>query len=894
MLIVRVEIENIKSHKNSVYEFKEGTIAIIGENGIGKTTIIESIGWVLFDYLNYNQKDFIRLGERKGVVRVTFISGYDGQEYTVERDTDGSYLIYDAGQTVTVASGKSEVLARLAEHLGIERGIDVRRLFECAVGVPQGTFTSDFLASPSKRKDTFNKLLRVEEYERASSRLLEAERYVKERINEKREQISRIEGKLHRLEDIRRKKEEIRSRMERTQEELDSLISEIKRKEESVRKLDEKKEHIEQIRREVGSLEERKKKDTELLKIKREELKRAEYAKQKVEQHESDYKNYKAIERQIEELRVKLSECNHLKKKEYELRVKISEKESEKNVVKAALEEIEQKERQKEEMKSRVFVQESLERKKDDLLRRLARKEVLEEKKRRLEEEKRGLEEKRKVLRSKHAEISKEMKELKERITEVDSKQGLESRYDEVVREITKLQVKVELNKKFKEEIKNGLCPIVSQKCLNLTNNQTLDGFVKFNSEAVEDRIEELQKEKQEIEFRIRLADEVARKKSILEELELKLSEEVEKLGIELSCQIEKLESEIVEIRSFQEELKKVEIELYRLGNPKAKLELLEKELARRKRPGLEQKISELGKDLESYKYELEKTMERLKEYQNIDAKMEELNNERRKCEHGYQEFIANKELSENLGKIQEDLQRLEQDLEDTGKKISNLTEVLKQLESDYDADSHRREEENLRALRNRSIQKETELREAENRKEEIETELRELEKEQSTLQEYRVRLEQLELTHETIKFTRESLKQAGPIIASKLRLSVSEGASRIFREIIGNAELTLHWSEDYGIEIEEKGYMRPFSNLSGGEQMAAAISLRLALLYRFSEIRFAFFDEPTAHMDEERREKLAEQIAIARRTKGFNQLFVISHDDTFEGKVDNVIRVER
>ena len=43
--------------------------------------------------------------------------------------------------------------------------------------------------------------------------------------------------------------------------------------------------------------------------------------------------------------------------------------------------------------------------------------------------------------------------------------------------------------------------------------------------------------------------------------------------------------------------------------------------------------------------------------------------------------------------------------------------------------------------------------------------------------------------------------------------------------------------------------------------------------------------------MDAERRENLAQQLS---QIKHFDQLFVISHDDTFEGYVDNVVTVER
>ena len=112
-----------------------------------------------------------------------------------------------------------------------------------------------------------------------------------------------------------------------------------------------------------------------------------------------------------------------------------------------------------------------------------------------------------------------------------------------------------------------------------------------------------------------------------------------------------------------------------------------------------------------------------------------------------------------------------------------------------------------------------------------------------------------------------------------------------MYREITGNAERTLKWTDDYGVILEEGGYDRPFVSLSGGEQMAAALSVRLALLKQLSDIRVAFFDEPTTNMDAERRENLAQQIS---QIKHFDQLFVISHDDTFEGVMDHEVRVER
>jgi exonuclease SbcC len=74
---------------------------------------------------------------------------------------------------------------------------------------------------------------------------------------------------------------------------------------------------------------------------------------------------------------------------------------------------------------------------------------------------------------------------------------------------------------------------------------------------------------------------------------------------------------------------------------------------------------------------------------------------------------------------------------------------------------------------------------------------------------------------------------------------------------------------------------------------MAAALSVRLALLRELSAIDVAFFDEPTSNLDDTRRDNLAEQILSVRNT-GFSQLFVISHDDTFEQVTNHIVRVRK
>jgi len=189
MYITAVELENIKSHVDSKFSFPPGKIAIRGENGAGKTSIIEAIAWALFDNLEYKKEEFIRRGEKKGSVRVTFESALDERRYCVFRDTETAYYVFDpilgarfANRPDRLADKKEEVARFIRQHFGVEPGTDLRSLFRQAIGVPQGTYTAIFLEGATERKAAFDRLLKVEEYRQGAEKLIETARFIDGRV----------------------------------------------------------------------------------------------------------------------------------------------------------------------------------------------------------------------------------------------------------------------------------------------------------------------------------------------------------------------------------------------------------------------------------------------------------------------------------------------------------------------------------------------------------------------------------------------------------------------------------------------------------------------------------------------------------------------------------------
>ncbi len=130
--ILSVTLKNFKAHSDRCFEFQPGTNAISGENGAGKTSILEAIAWVLFDHRGeYKVEDFVRNGESTAQVTVRFVSSRDQRTYEVQRNTRSGYTIYDPqlNEKLNLSRKGDEILPWLRENLGVAPGTDLSELF---------------------------------------------------------------------------------------------------------------------------------------------------------------------------------------------------------------------------------------------------------------------------------------------------------------------------------------------------------------------------------------------------------------------------------------------------------------------------------------------------------------------------------------------------------------------------------------------------------------------------------------------------------------------------------------------------------------------------------------------------------------------------------------------
>ncbi len=187
-MIEWVRLRDIKSHVDTEVRFAGGVNGIAGKTGAGKSTVLEAIGYALFDYLPYSSGDFVREGEKTGSVFVGIRSRIDGKPYTVSR-TCGSrseWAVYDPSKDEPedkIVSGKEDVADRLREHLKVgldgPSAIPLSVLFQESIGVPEDLFTAPFLQSPAQRKRVFAPLLGMEDCDKAYENLREPEAYLK-------------------------------------------------------------------------------------------------------------------------------------------------------------------------------------------------------------------------------------------------------------------------------------------------------------------------------------------------------------------------------------------------------------------------------------------------------------------------------------------------------------------------------------------------------------------------------------------------------------------------------------------------------------------------------------------------------------------------------------------
>lgn len=1012
MHVTKVELDNIKSYERAEFNFERGITAITGENGAGKTTILEAIAWTLFDMLDYRKEDFLRRGAKKGSARVSFVSDLDERLYTVYRDTGTGYYVYDNGLGVRIAEKKTDVSSMLRKLLGIEPGTDLEALFRSAIGVPQGTFTADFLRPATQRKAAFDKLLKVEEYRDGAEKLRETVNLINEKTAEIKGRIAGAESQLARYDELVEEHKTASARVKEFESELSELQQEITTRDDRVRAMEAQLRRVEESRALMMRREVEHEAALNRLPVLRAEHDAARRAVERKVATEADYNAYLATDKLLRELETERAARDHLRaekasvegllvsSKAHVLRLAEDLERARQAAVSLSalgpeISEQEAQERERErlrDLRAQAMSERARLQKMDAELDAL-RKQHAQTKERVKEAEKGAgaqgrvarLESERldaettlsniekaatshKHLSNQHGEVAREAERLRremaaheKEVTELEKYSAkaaevaqLTKRESELTEQLARLRAEMLHDEKFQREVKNGLCPILSERCLNIGEGQTLEDYFKGQFASNTAQLKTIEQERASVGTAVREARDAEKhlarmesarrqldtERALLSERETalaKLNREISELpaasrerltqlratlsGIDASLITEREAAlRYAELKPLQERLKEIEREGKAKRDERASVAAAADAL-----PTLEKEIAELEQRLAALKdpraralilrqeaeseaaranelaaaEDARRTLEeqarevasKLEAYGALDSRWDAAQRERERTSVGHREYVASEALAATLPARASELGQAEEAAAHATREAETARADYEAASKAYDREQHDAERAQLSAARERAAATSAKLEEARKSEAYLANEIARLAEVREQMREQFRDKERLEELNEATEFIRDTLKQAGPIVTESYLYNISIEANQFFREITGEAGRALRWSRDYEIVLEEEGHDRSFPNLSGGEQMAAALSIRLALLKQLSDIRLAFFDEPTVNMDAERRERLAQQIG---QVQHFDQLFVISHDDTFEENVDHILHIER
>ncbi|XRP97144.1 AAA family ATPase [Methanocaldococcus sp. 16A] len=995
MIINSIKMNNFKSHVNTKIDFNEGIIAIIGENGSGKSSIFEAMFFALFGAdalkkmgLSY---DAVITKNRKAMT-VELDFKVNGNNYKIIREYNGrsSAKLYKNG--TLYARTVSEVNKAISDILGIDKDIFLNSIY-----IKQGEIANLLNLQPSERKEVIGKLLGIDDlekcYQKMKDVISEYEKQLREiegNLNQKKNYENELKNKENELSEKEKELEIIKSRIDKSRDEFETAkknFEDWKNKkslyEKLITKLEERNKALELATNELENL---KYDLNEVLKVKDilkaykneyEEYKSLideiriierrlrdlqptyeEYLKlsKRLETIEEDIKNLKEyinkskykdkidkldeilenikgnIEKienimellgELENLHEKLDEIEKYKKvaneyKEYyekylELEKKIDEysklnlectklmqnkKSLEDNIKNISYEiekiEIELNAMNIEEIKKSL---EDIEKKKDELVQLQKQKEE---------------------LKQKIGEINNEIKNINKVLEELKDVEGkcplCKTPIDENKKQDLIYSHKAQLNNKYNEleEIKRKIIEIENE--INKINNEIgkekklRELETKYyerqkNLESLKLKLDELEKELKDVENQLSIYvingksinELLEEAKSKLNEIKDKYNEYVSAMKYLNSVNEENLKERIENIKEIvkgwnkekcREELKKLREKEKEVSYLKDKIiELKKKENEFKEienkmllKLGMYKEYLSLNEKLESYKkraYELEDI------YKRCNSAEITLNNiKKRYGEEDIENYLNNKilEVNEKIKDIEERINYINQKLNEINYSDEKYIEIEKEFEKKQNE------------LKNAEIEMGKIESQIKYLKDDIENinkklkELYELEKEKEKLIKFINYLNKVRSVFSRDGFQKYLRKKYVPLIQKYLNEAFNE-----FDLPYSFVELT----EDFEIKVHSPNGILTIDNLSGGEQIAVALSLRLAIANALigSKIDCIILDEPTVYLDENRRAKLAE---IFRKVKSIPQMIIITHHRELEDVADTIINVTK
>ena len=918
MEILSVILKNFKAHRDRQFEFKPGTNAICGENGAGKTSILEAIGWALFNYSSsYTKEDLIYNGASSAQATVSFVSTRDGRTYDVQRCTSRGYTLYDPqlGQRLPYTRIESEVLPWLRQHLGLSPGTNLETLFKNTIGVPQGTFTADFQLPAEKRKQVFDAILKVGEYKQLYSQLASLKRYSDGQIALVAQAITQHEETLSGLEALKEQEAALKGDILKGEERLKNLATQLDALSQEQSELAQKAAALDQYRTALQTLEVQvagKRRETAL---QSEAVARSQQALQQCAQHQGGYQAFLEAESALQQLDQQLSQQTDLLQQRQQQQSALASAETTLATIKTKLDQAEQAAQALEKLQPLVDQQAQLEQSQTRLDQQQQRQQQQQRDRDRLQRDlaRQQQEQARlaKILAQLDAlaetleqipELETQRDRLRTQIGRVDAAQQFEADLHQLVTQCSQQQqqyageadaalavlrqLQAAAPLLASDAVESALATLESGIALNASVIESLDDILsdiaqQTSSEALTIQLKQVSAtldQAQRDRARYATRDEVSDRHQQITQETTALQDQINQLTEAL-----KGEGEV------NQQLQDTRKALAALDNPRARAALLTQQ--QQQQPALAKHYAKHQGAREEMQRAIAAVDEQLAQFAGLRDRQQIHAKTRDTHRQSHLIYLQQQPEGQQLEARQAALAEVEIQVTQLAQQQQQQQQQYDTAKASFNGDRRQQVETQVRQLRSEADRLEGQLPQQHQRLGELEQRLAKLADVAETRDQAQADLKQKERLKRFINFARKVYKEAGPRITERYVYAVSQEANRLFRELLNRPNVALEWTRDYDILVQEGAHRRRFLNLSGGEQMCAALAVRLALLRVLADIDIAFFDEPTTNMDRRRRLGLAEAIA---NIKSFRQLFVISHDDTFEQYTENIVFVER
>ena len=896
MRLLELELKNIKAYQEATIAFGPGVNGLLGQNGAGKTTILQAIGYALFNYLSPAIKDFTREGHSRGSIRVRMRSARDNLIYDIHRTVGGGSrnYVYNCDDGFKVQEGTDNVLAFVQEHLGAPGAPDMKTLFRDAVGIDQGTFQAPFLMGPAPRKDHFGPLLGIEKYRRIDADLNATRTYAQQLVADCRAKLGYLEGQLVPLDSQMTRQLELQTSVQTLEAETRTIKEERDARRAQLQQLDELEHKIREIKTRHSAASRMHDGLLGRANSLSKELAKAKEAAQQTAQHAKAHWRYSEAERQLKPVEARIQSLQGLQRK-------LSQLQGEMGLLQAQVQDKQEQIARLHSLQTRLDELQPAKNEEEDVRRKLdqcpaqaSHIATLAKKLESLQSQLTHNETDRDAIRGEVAERDKAAM----RLAAIQSRQAdhgnaqqmleLEQNSIHIQRGARERQLE-SLQQTQHDHSCQAHCPVCEQGLSRdllsaLTarleteigdDSQTLDALHQRQVAIVQAQ-NHLKAESNELHAAMAEYRDQGDLKICLANL-ARLREEIS----ERIHERERLEALQATRQQWQERLETLRPALEEWAQA-------DRALAAKSR--LNEDLAELLLALRQKKTDAAQLAEVTTHMKELEDKARQLHLQRDENHSGYHSYVVHEPAAQGLADLEKESSELALQKELAGQKVSDLERQQADLETQYEPQAHCALQESVARLNEELAGKEATRQIQQQNLEKVKRDVAALQVLACKREQEGKRLVLLQNREDRVIWVKDLMRRALPKITAALIQNISELANVFFCSLMGDHTRPLQWNAEFGIVLNVKGEERSFRQLSGGEQMAASLSVIMALLRRLSNVQFVFLDEPTGNLDVARRSQLASSL---RALGGLEQIFVISHDDTFEEHLDHVVHLE-